>query len=210
MMSLTKIVKSLLLVSDKPLTIGEIVELLPDQIKQTDTSESAVEQKIELRVKESVIELVSNNDHDCLVLKEVASGYRYQIDESMSSNILKLWETKTHRYSNALIETLAIIAWKQPVTRGDVEDIRGVSVSQNIFRVLLDREWVKVTGYRESLGKPALYGTTKAFLDYFNLKDINELPPLPEPKTIDELTMRASEKSDALIQQPSQDDHSSG
>lgn len=117
-------------------------------------------------------------------VKEVASGYRLQVRESLSPWIGRLWEQKPPRYSRALLETLALIAYQQPVTRGDIEQVRGVSVSTNIIKTLLDRDWIRIVGHRDVPGRPALYGTTRAFLDHFNLKSLDELPPLAEVRDL--------------------------
>lgn len=113
-------------------------------------------------------------------LREVASGFRVQVRESMSHWLARLWEERPPRYSRALMETLAIIAYRQPVTRGDVEEIRGVAVTSNIIRTLLERNWIKVVGHRDVPGKPAMFGTTREFLDYFGLQKLDDLPPLAE------------------------------
>jgi segregation and condensation protein B len=115
-----------------------------------------------------------------IVISEVASGFRMQVKPAMADRLHKLWEEKPPRYSRALFETLALIAYRQPITRGDIEDIRGVSVSANIVRQLLERDWVRVVGHRDVPGRPALFGTTKAFLDYFSLKKLDDLPPLAD------------------------------
>lgn len=115
-----------------------------------------------------------------LIVSEVASGFRLQIKSAMAERLQKLWEEKPPRYSRALFETLALIAYRQPITRGDIEDIRGVSVSSNIIRQLLERDWVRVVGHRDVPGRPAMFGTTKAFLDYFSLKKLDDLPPLAD------------------------------
>ena len=117
-------------------------------------------------------------------LKRVASGYRYQVRQEVSEWVSRLWDEKPPRYSRALLETLALVAYKQPVTRGDIEQVRGVSVSQNIMRTMLERGWIRVVGQREAPGRPSLYGTTRVFLDYFNLKSLDQLPPLSEIKTL--------------------------
>lgn len=117
-------------------------------------------------------------------LKRVASGFRFQVRGELSEWISRLWEEKPPRYSRALLETLALVAYKQPVTRGDIEQVRGVAVGQNIVRTMLERGWVRVVGQRETPGRPNLYGTTRAFLDYFNLKSLDELPPLAEIKAM--------------------------
>ena len=120
-------------------------------------------------------------------LKEVASGWRFQIREDLSDWVSRLWEEKPARYSRALLETLALIAYRQPVTRGEIEEVRGVSVSSNIIRTLLEREWVRVVGHRDVPGRPAMYATTKTFLDYFNLKTLDELPALSEIRDLDKI-----------------------
>jgi segregation and condensation protein B len=117
-------------------------------------------------------------------LKHVSSGYRFQVRQDFSPWVSRLWEERPPRYSRALMETLALIAYRQPVTRGDIEQVRGVSVSQNIMRTLLERGWIRVGGRREVPGRPSLYGTTRAFLDYFGLKTLDELPPMEEIKSI--------------------------
>lgn len=119
-------------------------------------------------------------------LKEVASGYRIQIRPSMKSRLAPLWEQRAPRYSRAMLETLALIAYRQPVTRGDVEAVRGVSVSTNMVRTLLERRWIRVVGHRDVPGRPALYATTREFLDYFGLRKLDDLPPLSEIKDLDD------------------------
>ena len=120
-------------------------------------------------------------------LKQVASGYRFQIKQDLSHWVSRLLEEKPPKYSRALLETLAIIAYRQPVTRADIEDIRGVSVSSSIIQTLLEREWVRVVAHKEVPGRPGLYGTTKQFLDYFNITSLNQLPTLQDIKHLDEL-----------------------
>lgn len=122
-------------------------------------------------------------------LKEVASGYRLQVRERFAPWVGRLWEERPQRYSRALLETLALIAYRQPITRGEIEDVRGVAVNSNITKTLLEREWIRVVGYRDVPGRPAMFATTKGFLDHFNLKSLDELPPLaalrelePEPE----------------------------
>ena len=113
-------------------------------------------------------------------LKEVASGYRLQIREKFSPWVGRLWEERPQRYSRALLETMALIAYRQPITRGEIEDVRGVAVNTNIVKTLIEREWIRIVGYRDVPGKPAMFATTKAFLDHFNLKNLEDLPPLAE------------------------------
>ena len=113
-------------------------------------------------------------------MKKVASGYRFQVRQEYSKWVNRLWDEKPQRYSRALLETLALIAYKQPITRGDIEEVRGVAVSTNIMRTLLERDWIRVVGHRDIPGRPATYATTKNFLDYFNLSHLDELPDLSE------------------------------
>ena len=120
-------------------------------------------------------------------LKKVASGYRLQVREEFAPWVGRLFEEKPQRYSRALLETLALIAYRQPITRGEIEEIRGVTVSSNIIRTLLEREWVRVVGHRDVPGRPAMYATTRQFLDYFNLTGLDELPPLSEVRDLEEI-----------------------
>jgi segregation and condensation protein B len=140
-------------------------------------------------------------------LREVASGYRVQIRESMSHWLARLWEERPPRYSRALMETLAIIAYRQPVTRGDVEEIRGVVVTSNIIRTLLERNWIKVVGHRDVPGKPAMFGTTREFLDYFGLQKLDDLPPLAELARLEPVSVQldlgtADQESSDHVQLP--------
>lgn len=130
-------------------------------------------------------------DADCrgrgFELKQTASGYRFQVHQDLAGWVNKLWEEKPKRYSRAMLETLSLIAYRQPLTRGDIELVRGVAVSSEIIKTLQEREWVRVVGYRDVPGKPALFATTKQFLDYFNLKSLDDLPALGEIKDLTEL-----------------------
>ena len=134
-------------------------------------------------------------------LKEVASGFRIQARDQIGAWVSRLWEERPRRYSRALLETLALIAYRQPITRGDIEEVRGVSVRSNIIRTLQEREWIRVVGHRDVPGKPALFGTTKAFLDYFNLSSLDDLPSLAEIKDMDsfepELDLEPAEEAPA-------------
>ena len=134
-------------------------------------------------------DLSSDYEGRGIELKEVASGYRIQIRRSMTERLAPLWEQRAPRYSRALLETLALIAYRQPVTRGEIEEVRGVSVSTNIVRTLLGRGWVRVVGRRDMPGRPALYATTREFLDYFGLKKLADLPPLSEIRDLDDLNV---------------------
>ncbi len=120
-------------------------------------------------------------------LKEVASGFRIQTRTAVQPWVSRLWEEKPKKYSRALLETLALIAYRQPITRGEIEEVRGVSVSTHIIRTLMEREWIRVLGHRDVPGKPAMFGTTPAFLDYFNLKSLQDLPSLAEIRALESL-----------------------
>jgi segregation and condensation protein B len=165
-----KVVEAALLAAGQPLKIERILGLFAEGEFQPE--------------KKDIREALDAISEDCkdrgIELREVASGFRLQVKEDMAPWISRLWEEKPQRYTRALLETLALIAYRQPVTRGEIEDVRGVAVSSNIIKTLTEREWIKVVGHRDVPGKPAMYGTTKEFLDYFNLKSLDELPSLAE------------------------------
>ena len=164
-------IEALLFGAGRPLRLSEIRSLLDN----SGISEDLVS------IKKSINLIEERYQNTSLEIKEVSSGYRLQIKESYSPCLSSLWNEKAPRISKALMETISIIAYKQPVTRGDIEDIRGVHVSTSSIRSLLEREWIKVSGFRDVPGRPALYVTTKQFLDDFNMKSISSLPELPEP-----------------------------
>jgi len=141
--------------------------------------------------REEIREVLTQLEAECesrgIELKEVASGYRYQARQDLSHWLSRLDVERPSRYSRALLETLSLIVYRQPVTRAEIEDVRGVAVSSSIIKTLLEREWVRVVGHRDVPGKPALYGTTRHFLDYFNLKSLSELPPLAELRSLDSI-----------------------
>ena len=174
--NLPNFVESILFGAGRPMRLSEIKSLLGSQNMEVDLPSIKVAlNSLEDRYADSSIEI-----------KEVASGFRLQIKDCHSTSLSHLWNDKMPRSSKALMETISIIAYKQPVTRGDIEDIRGVTVSTKIIRSLLERNWIKLSGYREVPGRPALYVTTKDFLDDLNLKSISELPDLPDvPETND-------------------------
>ncbi len=163
-------VEALLFGSGRPMRLSEIKSILENTGLIVELSE----------VKRSINDLELRYEGTSLEVNEVASGYRLQIKEVHSQSLSSLWNEKAPRVSKALMETISIIAYKQPVTRGDIEDIRGITVSTRIIRSLLERNWIKVSGYRDVPGRPALYVTTKDFLNDLNLKSISELPELPE------------------------------
>lgn len=138
------------------------------------------------QIKEALDSLIEDYSERGIELVEVASGYRFQVRKEVASWVTRLWDEKPQRYSRALLETISLIAYRQPITRGDIEDVRGVAVSSNIIRTLLDREWVRVVGHRDVPGHPAMYATTKEFLDYFSLKSLDELPTLDEIRELDD------------------------
>lgn len=168
------IIEAALMVAGRPLTLNEFQQLFSDEERPDNAMIKAILKTIETRYQESGIEL-----------KETASGYRLQAKAELSPWLAKLWEERAPRYSRAFMETLAIIAYKQPVTRAEIEAIRGVTVSSHIIKTLQEREWIRLIGYRDIPGKPAIYGTTKLFLDYFNLKSLSELPSLTEFKNFE-------------------------
>jgi segregation and condensation protein B len=176
------IIEAILMASSKPLSVDKLLAIFSDK-SDSDRFIEITKQKLLSLI--SKLELSYKNRG--LELKEVSSGFRFQIREQYSRWVSKLWDEKPQKYSRALMETLALIAYRQPITRGDIEDIRGVSVSSQIVRTLLDREWVRVIGHRDVPGKPAMYATTKQFLDYFSLKKLDELPPLSELMDIEKI-----------------------
>ena len=131
-------------------------------------------------IRSAIALLVDEYEDRGITISEVASGFRIQVTAGMAERLHKLWEERPPRYSRALFETLALIAYRQPITRGEIEEVRGVSVSPNIVRTLLDRDWVRVVGHRDVPGRPEMFGTTRTFLDYFGLKKLDDLPPLAD------------------------------
>lgn len=138
-------------------------------------------------LREALVELQAECGERAFELVEVASGWRLQVRQCYSRWVNKLWEDKPPKYSRATLETMALIAYRQPITRGDIEEVRGVAVSSNIIQSLLERNWVRVVGHRDVPGRPALYATTKQFLDYFNLKSLEQLPSLSEIRDIEKI-----------------------
>ena len=173
--NLSLIIEALLFSSSRPLSEKEILSAFDLRSPPTSNEIKEALKSIEEKYSENSIELV-----------KVASGYRLRIRQEYSSWVAKLWEAKPQKYSRALLETLALIAYKQPITRGEIEEVRGVSVSSQIIRTLLDRSWIKVVGHRDVPGRPALFSTTKDFLDDLNLSKLSDLPELPEIQNIPE------------------------
>jgi segregation and condensation protein B len=187
---LKQIIEGAIFASEAPLSIDQLMQLFEDDEPE----------RVDVR------DVLQEIEQDCegrgFELKQVASGYRFQVRSSYGGWVSRLWKERPPRYSRALLETLALIAYKQPITRGDVEEIRGVAVSTNIMRTLLEREWVRIVGHRDVPGHPALYATTKSFLDYFNLRNLDELPSLAEIKDLTQANEELDMEDD-LIKIPS-------
>ena len=172
---LKRIVEASLLAAAQPLSLAQLSALFGES--ETPSHDD---------LARAIAELTEDCANRGVELKEVASGFRYQVRADVHPWVARLWTERQTRYSRALLETLALIAYRQPITRGEIEQIRGVAVSTNIIKTLEEREWVRVVGYRDVPGKPALFGTTRMFLDYFNLKSLDELPPMAEIREIED------------------------
>ena len=175
---LKPIVEAALLAASQPMNISQLGDLFAE------TDEVGHEQ-----IARALEALADDCEGRGVELKEIASGFRYQVRQEVHPWISRMWTEKPSRYSRALLETLALIAYRQPITRPEIEQIRGVVVSSNIVKTLEEREWIRVVGYRDVPGKPALFGTTRAFLDYFNLKSLDQLPPLSEIRDMEDPQM---------------------
>ena len=173
---LKPILEALFAAADRPLSVGQIFDLFSGDVDQPGRDD----------IRKAIEEIGEQFQDGGLELKQVASGFRFQVKPAYETWVSRLWDQKPPRYSRALLETLALIAYRQPITRGEIEDIRGVSVSTNMIKTLLEREWIKPLGHKDVLGKPTLYGTTRSFLDYFNIKSLNELPTLAEIRDLDQ------------------------
>ncbi len=172
-----RIFEAALMASEKPLQRKDLTALFDD-----------LETPDDELIDRAITELTDDCELRGYELKRVASGYRYQVKQDLSQWISKLWQERAPRYSRALLETLSLVAYRQPITRGEIEQIRGVAVSSNIIRTLLEREWVKSVGHRDVPGRPAIYATTRQFLDYFNLKSLDQLPPLAEIRDLNTIS----------------------
>ncbi len=162
-----RIVEALLFAAEQPMTVKQLQVVFPE-----------LERPKSQQVQEAIDALRDDYKNQAIGLHQVANGYRFQVKLDMASWVARLFAEKPPKYSRALLETIAIIAYQQPVTRGDIEEIRGVSVSSSMIQTLLERDWIKVLGRKEVPGRPALYGTTKQFLDYFNLASLDDMPVL--------------------------------
>lgn len=173
---LKSILEAVLMAASSPLTVDALLNVFEEnQRPEPDELKAALE------------ELANECEARSYELKQVSSGYRFQVKKDYADAVSRLWEEKPARYSRALLETLALIAYRQPITRGEIESVRGVSVSSHIIKTLDERNWIKVVGHRDVPGKPALYATTKEFLDYFNLASLDDLPSLQDIRDIDEI-----------------------
>jgi segregation and condensation protein B len=174
---LKNILEAILMSAGKPIPADKLLQ----HFDEDDPRPSITKLKVQLK------ELQNDCEGRGIELKEVSSGFRYQARDEYGIWVSKLWEERPPRYSRALLETLALVAYRQPVTRSDIEDVRGVGVSTTIIRTLLEREWVRIVGHRDVPGRPALFATTRQFLDYFNMKSLDELPSLSEIKDLSKL-----------------------
>lgn len=186
--TLKQIIEGLLLASGTPLSLQKIASIFSEK-ERPDVKE----------LREALTELQEDSENRGIILQEVASGYCYRVRKEISHYIGNLWEEKPARYSRALLETLSIIAYRQPITRSEIEQIRGVVVSSTIAKTLLEREWIRIVGHRDVPGKPALYATTRQFLDYFGLKSLEELPPLTEIKNLEEMEQMLMESAPVSV-----------
>lgn len=178
-------IEALIFASDKPLSVARLQELLEVDGEVTRDD-----------IRAALINLGKCYQQRGIQLVEVASGFRFQTVQTLSEVVGRLWEEKPQRYSRALLETLALIAYRQPITRGDIEEIRGVAVSSNIIKTLLERNWIRVVGHREVPGRPAIYATTRQFLDYFDLKSLDQLPSLAEIRDLDTIAKELTAEFD--------------
>lgn len=194
LIKLKQIIEAALMASGEVLSLERLQQLFDDYEKPKSP-----------QIKEALNGLMEDCADRGVELVEVASGYRLQVRKEVAPWVTRLWDEKPQRYSRALLETMSLIAYRQPITRGDIEDVRGVAVSSHIIRTLLDREWVRVVGHRDVPGRPAMYATTKEFLDYFSLKSLDELPSLAEIREMDDanenLDLINSEKKASAVRE---------
>ncbi len=185
---LASLLEAFLLASGKPQSLERLFELF----EEGERPEPAV-------FKKALAVLEKSCAGRAFELKEVASGYRIQVREMYAPWVGRLWEERPQRYSRAMLETLALVAYRQPITRGEIEDVRGVAVNSHIVKTLLEREWIRVVGYRDVPGKPAMFATTKLFLDHFNLKNLDELPPLAALRELEPEPMLGFDQDDLPV-----------
>ena len=173
---LVQIIEGALLAAGRPMTVAQLAELFEEHERPENAS-----------IREALEEVAARCEGRGFEILEVAGGFRYQVRQSLSPWVARLWHERPQKYSRALLETLSLMAYRQPITRGEIEEIRGVAVSTNIIKTLHEREWIRVVGHRDVPGRPAMYATTRHFLDYFNLKSLDQLPALAEIRDLDTL-----------------------
>lgn len=173
---LVQIIEGALLAADRPLTVAQLSELFEEHERPENAA-----------IREALEEAQARCEDRGFELQEVSSGFRYQVRQALSPWVGRLWHERPQKYSRALLETLALVAYRQPITRGEIEEIRGVAVSTNIIKTLHEREWIRVVGHRDVPGRPAMYATTRQFLDYFSLKTLDQLPALAEIRDLETL-----------------------
>ena len=173
---LVQVIEGALLAAGKALSVAQLAELFEEHERPDNAA-----------IREALKTVAERCDDRGFELQEVASGFRFQVRQGLSPWVARLWQERPQKYSRALLETLALIAYRQPITRGEIEEIRGVAVSSNIVKTLHEREWIRVVGHRDVPGRPAMYATTRQFLDYFNLKNLDQLPALAEIRDLDTL-----------------------
>jgi segregation and condensation protein B len=176
---LTNVLEAVLLAAGRPITVDQILELFEEHQRPAADD-----------VREALTEVQARFADHGVELREVASGWRIQVRPEYADVVSRLWQERPSRYSRALLETLALIAYRQPITRGEIEEIRGVTVSSTIMRTLHERSWIRVVGHREVPGRPELLGTTREFLDYFGLKSLDDMPTLAELQDLDDIKVQ--------------------
>lgn len=188
------VIEAALLAAGRPLAANELAELFDERTRPRPAD-----------VRAAIGELIAEYESRGIEIKETANGYRVQVRRELASEISRLWPERPPRYSRALLETLALIAYRQPITRAEIESVRGVAVNSEIVKALLERNWVRVVGQRDVPGRPELLGTTREFLDYFGLKSLDELPPLSELKAMGDIHLQldlASARDMATLETP--------
>ncbi|HYX74491.1 MAG TPA: SMC-Scp complex subunit ScpB [Steroidobacteraceae bacterium] len=187
------LIEAALLAAGSPLPVAELLRLFDDAVRPSAQAVRAALEALGAEYAGRGIEL-----------KETASGFRIQVRRELAAEISRLWPERAPRYSRALLETLALIAYRQPITRAEIEAVRGVTVNPNIIRTMIERNWVRVVGHRDVAGHPELLGTTREFLDYFGLKNLDELPPLAELKAMGDLTLQLALAGEPMEAAPAQ------
>jgi segregation and condensation protein B len=176
---LRNVIEAALLAAGGPLPVAELMRLFDDSVRPSAAA-----------LRAALTALAAEYAGRGIELKETASGFRIQVRRELAAEISRLWPERAARYSRALLETLALIAYRQPITRAEIEAVRGVAVNPNIIRTMIERNWVRVVGHRDVAGHPELLGTTREFLDYFGLKNLDELPPLAELKAMGDINLQ--------------------